>query len=46
MRAAIPSAQSAERARGRSERVYMCVRECTCEMWRRRPRRSVCSAKI
>lgn len=37
--AAIPCAQSAER-RGLSERVYMCVRECTCEMWRRPPRRS------
>lgn len=31
---------------GRGERVYMCVRECTCEMWQRRPRRSVRSAKI
>lgn len=31
---------------GLGERVYMCVRECTCEMWRRRPRQSVRSAKI
>ena len=46
MGAAIPRAPGAEGAPGPSERVCLCVRECTCEMRRRRPRRSVRSAKI